>query len=312
MITTLTLNPCIDRTITIKDLQYGGLNRVIHTRRDFSGKGINVSVAVHQLGEKTECLGFNYLDDSGFVKESLGKLGICYRFIDIEGALRTNIKIFDEQTSIMTEFNENGHHVKAEAIDQLQQLVVDGAQNAQIMVFNGSVPEGVPKTIYRTLIETVKKSGTKTVLDADGELLLEGLKAGPYFVKPNLYEFESAFKVKTRNKQDIIRSVRQKMIAGGVTLVCVTLGKDGAVLVSGEEAWFAPATDIKVKGVQGAGDSLVAGVCLAIRQGLELEQMLRYGVAAANASLIREGTLLCTAADFQQMLSRVTVEKMTL
>ncbi|TCL71635.1 fructose-1-phosphate kinase [Hydrogenispora ethanolica] len=311
MITTLTLNPCIDRTITIKGFQYGGLNRVLHTRSDFSGKGINVSIAVHQLGEATECLGFNYVEDSAFVKESLEKLGIRYRFIDIEGSLRTNIKVFDEQSSTMTEFNEHGHYVGAEALERLKQLVLAGAGDAAIMVFNGSVPEGVPKTVYQSLIAAVKASGVKTVLDADGELLLEGLKARPYFVKPNLYEFETAFKVKVRSKQDIVRIARE-IIADGVELVCVSLGKEGAVLVGGDEAWFAPATDIKVKGVQGAGDSLVAGICLAIRQELALDQMLRYGVAAANASLIREGTLLCTAADFQAMLPRVAVEKITL
>ncbi len=310
MITTLTLNPCIDRTITIQGFQYGGLNRVIHTRSDFSGKGINVSIAVHQLGEETECLGFNYADDSAFVNESLARLGIRHRFIDIAGSLRTNIKVFDEQNSIMTEFNENGHYVEAEALDQLDRLVRERARAAGIIVFNGSVPEGVPKNIYRSLIAAVQGNGVKTVLDADGQLLLEGLEARPYFVKPNLYEFESAFRIKVQSKRDIVR-ISREIIATGVRLVCVSLGQEGAVLVSGDEAWFAPAMAIKVKGVQGAGDSLVAGICLAIQRELDLDQMLRYGVAAASASLIREGTLLCTAADFQAMLPQVTIEKIT-
>ncbi len=308
MITTLTLNPCIDRTITIKDFKYGGLNRVIHTRSDLSGKGINVSIAVHQLGGQTEALGFNYINNRDFVQASLKQSGIQYQFINIEGTLRTNVKVFDEQSHVMTEFNENGYPVIPEILPELHKLVYDRVKNSSIMVFNGSVPAGVPKDIYRTLITTVKKSGVKTVLDADGELFLDGLKAGPYFIKPNLYEFESAFKVKVQNKQDIV-DISRKLIEQGVGIVCVTMGKDGAVVVSKDQAWFAPATNIEVRGVQGAGDSLVAGVCMAIEHQLEISDMLRYGVAAANASLIREGTLLCTAEDFQKMLPQVNIEE---
>ncbi len=308
MITTLTLNPCIDRTITIKDFKYGGLNRVIHTRSDLSGKGINVSIAVHQLGGQTEALGFNYINNRDFVQTSLEESGIQYQFINIEGTLRTNVKVFDEQSHVMTEFNENGYPVIPEILPELHKLVYDRVKNSSIMVFNGSVPAGVPKDIYQTLITTVKGSRVKTVLDADGELFLEGLKAGPYFIKPNLYEFESAFKVKVQNKQDIV-DISRKLIEQGVGIVCVTMGKDGAVVVSKDQAWFAPASNIEVRGVQGAGDSLVAGVCMAIEQQLEISEMLRYGVAAANASLIREGTLLCTAEDFQKMLPQVNIEK---
>lgn len=308
MITTLTLNPCVDKTITIKGFNYGGLNRVVRTRNDFSGKGINVSIAVHQLGERTKCLGFSYLHDSAFAEESLAKIGLDHEFIGVEGSLRTNIKIFDEDGQIMTEFNEHGQPVNAGALDELKRLVTAHLGYSEIMVFNGSVPLGVPEDIYRTLIETTKKAGVKTVLDAEGELFLEGIKAGPYLVKPNLYEFESAFNVKVNNNQDIVR-VSRKIIENGVGIVCVSLGKKGAVIVSKDEAWYAPGSDIKVRGVQGAGDSLVAGICLAIKGRLGLDQMLRYGVAAANASLLRDGTLLCTLDDFRKMLTQVSVER---
>jgi 1-phosphofructokinase len=308
LITTLTLNPCIDRTITIAGFKYGGLNRVVHTRSDFSGKGINVSIAVHQLGGQTEVLGFNYIDNRDFVQTSLSQSSIKYQFINIDGTLRTNVKVFDDESHVMTEFNENGYPVSPEAIPELCKLVYDRIKESSIMVFNGSVPTGVSKDIYRTLIEAAKKSGVKTVLDADGELFLEGLKAGPYFIKPNLYEFETAFKVKVRKKQDIV-AIARELIAQGVGIVCVTMGKDGAVIVNKDQAWFAPGTNIEVRGIQGAGDSLVAGICMAIEQELEISEMLRYGVAAANASLIREGTLLCTADDFRKMLPQVIIEK---
>lgn len=311
MITTLTLNPCIDKTITVDGFKYGELNRVVGTRADISGKGINVSIAVHQLGEGTKCLGFNYKNDSSILRKGLEDIGIQYDLVDVEGTLRTNIKVFDQPVRIMTELNESGHYVNEEAIETLKKLVVHQAETSDIMVFNGSVPQGVPKNIYRTLIESVKEKGVKTVLDAEGELLLEGIKAEPYFIKPNLFEFENAFNIKIKDKIDVVKLSR-KIISTGVKIVCVSLGSSGAIIVSEDEAYFAPANKLDVKGLQGAGDSLVAGICIAIKQKLGIEEMLRYGVAAANASLIREGTLLCTKEEFERMLPSVNIEKITL
>lgn len=311
MITTLTLNPCIDKTISVNGFKYGELNRVVSTRTDISGKGINVSIAIHQLGEKTRCIGFNYKNDGGILKEGLEEGGIEYKFIDVSGKLRTNVKVFDNKNRVMTELNENGHYVNSEAVESLKKLVIEQSEVSDIMVFSGSVPEGVPKDIYRTLIETVNEKGIKTVLDAEGELLLEGIKAKPYFIKPNLFEFENAFNVKVNNKNDIVRVARQ-IVYSGVKIICVSLGKEGAIIVNEDDAFYVPGNNLEVKGLQGAGDSLVAGICIAMDRNLEMSEMLKYGVAAANASLIREGTLLCTKEDFENMLQSIRIEKISL
>lgn len=308
MITTVTLNPCIDKTISISNFKYGELNRVRDTRTDVSGKGINVSIALSQLGEETKCLGFNYLSDDRVIKRRLEESKIRYELIDVEGSLRTNVKIFDINDKTMTELNESGHSVTIESVERLKQLVNKEALNTDIMVFNGSVPKGVPKDIYNILIEQVTEEKVKTVLDAEGELLLEGIKAKPYFIKPNLFEFKNAFKTSFSNNRDIVNAAK-KIIDKGVGIVCVSMGEVGAIIVSQEEAWFAPGSKLNVKGVQGAGDSLVAGICIAIKRGYGIKEMLRYGVAAANASLIREGTLLCTKEDFKRMLSDVKIEE---
>lgn len=311
MIKTLTLNPCIDKTIVVNEFKYGELNRVINTRIDISGKGINVSIALKQLGEDTKCIGFNYADGGSLLEKFLEDNNIGYKFIKVEGTLRTNVKVFDKQTRIMTELNQRGHYVNRQSVDRLIELVMEQADESDIMVFDGSVPEGVPKGIYRELIEMVKPRGIKTVLDAEGELLLEGIKASPYLIKPNLYEFENAFKVKVVNKNDIVKTARD-IISNGVKIVCVSLGKEGAIIVDENEAFFAHGSDLEVKGPQGAGDSMVAGICIAINKGLGLRDMLNYGVAAANASLIREGTQLCTKEDFDRMLPTVNIEKISL
>ncbi|XOQ47763.1 MAG: 1-phosphofructokinase [Eubacteriales bacterium] len=308
MITTLTLNPCIDRTVTVDGFAYGGTNHVENFRCDVSGKGINVSIALNNIGEETRCLGFNYVGGGSVLTDFLNQKNISNKFLNVEGLLRTNIKIFDKKTSVMSELNESGHCVTQDCVSELLRMVEEYLPKTTLLVLDGSVPPGVPKDIYKTLTDKAHRFGVKTVIDAYGELLLEGIKARPYLIKPNKDELEEAFGEKIESKADVIR-ISRKIIAQGVTLVCVSLGKNGAMLVTKEKAYFSAGADIPVRGVQGAGDSLVAGICYAIARGMSCADMLRYGVAVAHGSLVLEGTQMCTKESFEKMLPLIRVEE---
>lgn len=308
MITTLTLNPCIDRTVTISGFAYGGTNHVDHFRCDVSGKGINVSIALNNLGEETCCLGFNFTDNDSVLTGFLNNNHIANDFLTVSGQLRTNIKIFDKKTSVMSELNESGFTVEPESVEKLIKKVEAYLPKTSLLVLDGSVPPGVPKDIYKVLTEMATRYGVKTIIDAYGDLLLEGIKAHPYLIKPNKDELEEAFGEKITTNEDAIR-VSRKIISEGVSLVCVSMGKGGALLVSKDKAYFSPGADIKVKGVQGAGDSLVAGMGLAIIHNMPCSDMLRYGVAVAHGSLLQEGTQMCTKESFQKMLPLIYTEE---
>ncbi|MBW7573018.1 1-phosphofructokinase [Caproiciproducens faecalis] len=308
MITTLTLNPCIDRTVTVDGFTYGGTNHVENFRCDVSGKGINVSIALNNIGEATRCLGFNYMDGGSLLTDFLNEEKISNDFLNVSGQLRTNIKIFDRKASVMSELNESGNFVNGDCIADLVKKVEEYLPETSLLVLDGSVPPGVSKDIYKILTDKAREYGVKTVIDAYGELLLEGIKASPYLIKPNKDELEEAFGEKIQSKEDAIR-VARKIIAQGVTMVCVSMGKGGAMLITEDKAYFCAGAEIEVKGVQGAGDSLVAGMCYAIVHGLSCAEMLRYGVAVAHGSLTLEGTQMCTLESFQKMLPLIHTEE---
>ena len=308
MIITLTLNPCIDRTITVEKFLYGGTNKVTGVRNDVSGKGINVSTVLKNLGMKTMCLGFNYSDDAQALEKSLENQGIAYDFVGVEGKLRINVKIFDSSQKVMSKFNESGHWVPEESVEELLEKLNQYWDETEIMVLDGSVPQGVPKDIYRRIIEKANEKGIKTILDAANELLAEGIKGKPYLIKPNIDEFSAALGRKMENPEEIIEAARA-IIRAGVSYVCVSMGEEGAWMVSKDKALFAPPLKLDIKGIQGAGDSLVAGICMAIRQGKSMEDMLRYAVAAAGGSLLREGTQLCVKEDFERLLEQVMIKE---
>ena len=307
MLVTVTLNPCIDRLAEVAAFTYGGMNRVSRTRIDAAGKGVNVAVAYAHLGGESLCTGFHYVSGSELITGLLDAEGIPCDFIRVPGTVRTNFKIHDHATGQTTEINESGSPVEAEALSALADKIGELARNADTLVFSGSVPPGVPADIYRTLIGIARDAGARCVLDAQGEFLRTGIEAGPVLIKPNLFELESTFGVKITDTAEIV-TVARSLIGDGVSIVAVTLGSAGAAIVDADGAWYAPAIPIEAGGLCGAGDAAVAGFCRAMEEGLLLPDILRYGVAAATASVILPGTRLCTRPDFDRYLSRVAIE----
>jgi len=306
MITTVNLNPCIDRSISLSDFQYGKLNRVRGSRYDASGKAINVGIVAKKLGKVVECLGFNYSEDGHLLTSALDKLQIKYEFIYIEGRLRTNTKILDIHTNIFTELNENGGRVSPKDVFVLRELIKRHSCKSNIVMIGGSVPEGVENSVYREILEDLQNLNIKTILDAEKDLLLEGIKAKPYLIKPNLYELEVTFGKKCATKKDII-DLALKIIDSGVAVVCVSMGEAGALICNSNEAFYAPGLNLHIRGFQGAGDAMVGGICVAMEDNCNLEDMLRYGMAASAASLILEGTQLCEKAGFYEFMDQIKI-----
>lgn len=307
MLISVTLNPCIDRLLEIDSFAYGGMNRVTRSRSDAAGKGVNVSVVYKNLGGETLCTGFCHAEGGDKITTFLDGQGIPHDFIEVDGHLRTNIKVLDRATGQSSEFNEPGCPAGERAVTALVHKIGQLAEKADTVVFSGSVPTDVPGDIYRTLIATARESGARCVLDAQGALLLKGIEAGPVLIKPNLYELETSFGLRIRDTGEIV-TVARSLIEQGVSIVAVTLGEAGAVIADRATAWYAPAIPVPVGGLCGAGDAAVAGFIRAMDGGLPLREVLAYGVAAATASVILPGTRLCTLSDFEKYLPCVGTE----
>lgn len=307
MITTVTLNPCIDLTIFLDGFKTGGLNMVKNSRSDAAGKGINVSVVLRAFGLSTMCTGISFDGNSAMFDRFLEEQCIAHDFAMARGDIRTNIKLLDVSKNEMTEVNSHGEPVEAHVIREYFDKLTNYAHKSSMLVFSGRIPNGGGEDIYRRSLEAVRNLPVLTIVDAEKEPLKQAVLAKPYLIKPNTFELEETFGCKIHSHKDVTDACRD-IIKKGVKVVCCSMGGEGAMIVDKKEAWFAPPLDVELKSFQGAGDSVVAGICKAIHDKLELKDMLRYGVAAASASLTREGTLLCRRSDFDRLLPLVTVE----
>jgi 1-phosphofructokinase len=307
MITCVTLNPCIDLFVTIPELKTGALNLVESSRSDVAGKGVNVAVVLRELGLDARCAGINFDGNGSVMTGYLDALGIPHSLTMARGNIRTNIKVIDMAKNEMTELNSRGDAVEESVIEAFFAGLPALSRESEIVAFSGRIPKGAEDTIYRRCVEVAVRTRARVVLDAEGAPLRLALEAGPYLIKPNAYELESAFGRKITSHRDVAEICREEVISRGVAVVCVSMGGDGAMIVDGESAFFAPILDIEARGFPGAGDSMVAGVCKAITDGGGIAEMLRCGVAAASATIIREGTLLAQKADYERFLDMVRV-----
>lgn len=307
MITAVCFNPCVDRTISISKFTYGGMNRVQSSRSDASGKGINVAIVAAQLGEPARCVGFLYRENGALVEQRLKDNGVEGDFVWLEGRLRTNIKLYDAQAGVITEINEAGVPVGEGELERAAQLVRRCAQAGGALVLTGSLPPGCPAGFYRTLIEQVRDTGCRTVLDAEGERLEQGVLAQPFLIKPNLYELEMS----VGHKLDCLAQVRDaalRYVEKGVSVVAVSMGGEGALITDGRQTLYAPVVPVQVRSTVGAGDSMVAGLMVGFERGAGLQEAFRMGVASATASVMSEGTQLVDPAEYRRQLDRVVLK----
>ncbi|MCD7732901.1 MAG: 1-phosphofructokinase family hexose kinase [Oscillospiraceae bacterium] len=299
MITTVTLSPCLDKTVKTDKLDLDAMNRVEPVSLDIGGKGINVSRALSRLGVPSRALGFNF-DGGEAIPETLGSEGIECRFTQCPGSLRTNFKIMETELGRTVEINESNPEVTPESIEALKASVVESARDSEFIILAGSVPKGTPTDIYRQLGEF---ANTKVILDAQGELLREGLKAHPFMIKPNIFELETLVG-KISSESEIISAARKIISDYGVQVVLVSLGADGAIIISETECHKAPAVKVPVKSTSGAGDNMLAGAILALTKNLPLEDVLKYAVTTAAGAISHEGTTFCTKEEFEELLGK--------
>lgn len=309
MITTITLNPCIDKSVHLHSLVPGGTNRITASRRDIGGRGINVCVTLQNFGLSTVALCLAPRENKEQLKRLLDELNVPCVPVSSPGRLRENLKIYDDSNGVMTEVSEAGSPVTEETLASFLNFVVSALPKTSVLVMGGSVPPGTPEDIYARIIQVARNKNVPTVLATSGRLLEEGLKARPSLIKPNRTEMQALC---GRTIDTLAKAVEEarKIVNEGIGAVCLSLAADGAVYANHQGVWYSAGTRIPVLGQQGAGDAMIAGLCAALMAQQPPEKILASGVAAAQGSLLREGTLLCTRELYEEQLPLIRVERL--
>lgn len=289
MIVTVTMNPAIDKTVEIKEFQYGGLNRIQKVVQDPGGKGINVSKTIQHLGGNTLATGFLGGNGGYLIEKRLKDLNIEVSFVMVEGETRTNTKVIDADGTV-TELNEPGPVISKESFASLLNQLEELADEDKIFVLAGSVPAGIDKEIYKQIIQKVKKKNATVFLDADGELFIKALEAKPDIIKPNKYELEQYFGFQGDATEEQLVEWGKTLHKKGMRSVVISLGKEGALFLMQNKVFRVPGLKVKAHSTVGAGDAMVAALCYGLDQKLPMEECIRLGVATSAGAVTTIGT----------------------
>lgn len=308
MIATVTLNPCLDKTITVNGLKIDEANRWQRIRRDPAGKGINVSRAIHEMGGNTVAYGFIGGPDGRIIEILLDEEGVHYDFTPIHAETRTNFIISDAKTGQQTRIDAPGPSISKGELNRLRRKLRNINPPPDFMVISGSMPPGVPADTYKQLIEESKVKGIKTVLDSDGEWLRKGILAEPYLVKPNVYEVEQLLQTNLLTEDAIIRAA-YTLLDMHIEVVVISRGKDGFIAVTNDLALKVLPPRLKVQSSVGAGDCTVAGIVMELARGKTLIEACRLGGAMGAAAVLTPATQLCRRKDVERILPQVKIEE---
>lgn len=290
MITTITPNPAVDKTLWIKDLARGQCNRVTALRQDPGGKGINIARILKGLNQTVLALGFFGGNVGRGLIDTLKSQAIAVEPVWVNGETRTNIKIIENTQTIITEINEPGPPVSATEQDELVAKVSDVSRKSSYAIFAGSLPEGCDPDYYVKLITAARKEGCKAVLDTSGAALKAGLKASPYMIKPNHLELAEIYQTEINTAQEAVKVAQNLRRVNAIELVVVSMGSQGAVLISDAGAYHAKPPKIKTANTVGAGDSMVAGLVYSLSSGHSVSEALRFGAAAGALAVMDAAT----------------------
>lgn len=304
---TVTLNPAIDQTVTIRDFKTGSVNRVESVRSNPGGKGVNVASALADYRHTVAVTGFLGRENAAAFEELFERKGIADHFVRIAGQTRCGIKISDPERVETTDINFPGAAPSTHELEALRDRLVELASlDHAWIVLAGSIPPGVDATIYREFTEMLRGRGQKVVLDTSGEPLRHALEAAPHIVKPNIHELEEMLG-RTLDSRELIVDAARELIARGTFLVAVSMGAEGALFVTADEVVAARPPNVQIRSTVGAGDAMVAGIVAGQLRGLPLADCARLATAFSLDALVRGESGITSHGAVEASMQEVTI-----
>ena len=289
MIITVTMNPAMDRTVEIDSLNRGGLNRICRAELDVGGKGINVSKTIRELGGTSLATGFMGGHTGRMMENVLKSLEIPMDFVPVDGETRTNTKVFEKDGEV-TELNEPGPVITECQMEALFTKLSGYAGKGTLFVLAGSIPQGTDTNIYSRIIRMAHEKGAEVLLDADGELLRQGMIEKPEIVKPNRAELEKLCGQKSGASIDRLEECARGLLVKGIGMVVVSLGKEGAMFFTEECRIKCPALSVNAHSTVGAGDAMAAALAYAWEKKLDIKETVRLCMASSAGAVTTRGT----------------------
>lgn len=299
-IAVLALNPAVDISYEIPQLMADQKVRATKTYYHPGGNGINVARALTELEMPVRCC--SVLGGKGgelFLRLLGDALDSGHHYIEVQGETRINATLQQKQPPSQYEVDSGGPQIPQPVLDQIIDCFLENAANG-FAVLTGSTPPGVPDNTYAELTEQISAQGGKVVLDAHGVVLEKAIKAKPYLLRTNQYVLEMLIKQKLETIEAVAQAARN-IQRNGTEFVCISLGREGAVLVDAQNSYHCSAPRVRVSSTVGSGDAMLAGMITACLRQQNSEEILRFGIVCGSATASHPGTELFTRSEVEEL-----------
>ena len=300
-IITLTINPSLDKSTHFKGLVAEQKMRCEKPRYDAGGGGINVSKAISKLGGSSLCVFTSGGSPGEMLEELIQEAGIESQALKTKNWTRENFIALDNATKSQYRFGFPGNELSESEIEILLTIVKEF--QTDYLVISGSLNEGLPTDFYSKIAQIAKASGIKVIVDTSGEALQKVLETGVYLVKPNIGELAKLIGVDRLELLDVEKAAKTLIEKGSAEIIVVSLGAEGAILITKDTTEFVAAPKVEKKSTVGAGDSMVGGMVWALSQNKTLKEVIHMGVSCGTAATMNEGTQLFKVEDVMRLFN---------
>ncbi len=298
-IVTLTVSPALDKSAHFSGLVPELKIRCHSELYDAGGGGVNVSKAISRLEGNSLAVLTTGGPTGEMLKKILERESVFFEAIETETWTRENFVAVDDNTNSQYRFVFPAPTVSNEEADKILKAIE--TLDYKYLVISGGLSAGLPDDFYKKIVLNVNKTNSRIIIDTSGEALKKALDAGVYLIKPNVGELAKLTGVERLEIGEVNAAAKEIIDKGGAEIVVVSLGPQGAVLVTKDNCEYVPAPNVAKKSTVGAGDSMVGGMVWALAQGKSLKEVVRWGVACGSAATMNEGTQLFKKTDASRL-----------
>ena len=309
MITTLTINPCVDASSSVDRVVPDNKLRCRAPFYEPGGGGINVSRAIKRLGGESLALYASGGLYGKMLEQLLDKEGVRHQPIPIRGLTRENLIVVEEVSGQQFRFDLPGPRLKEAEWEACLETLSETISESDYVVASGSLPPGVPVDFYARVAHIAGKKKAKLIVDTSGEALHLAARSGVYLLKPNMRELQELTKQEINNESELKKAAMKFIQEEQSEVVIVSLGAGGALMVCKDGYRHFRTPTVAIKSKVGAGDSMVAGIVLSLQRGKTLTEAVLFGIAAGAAAVMNPQRELCRLGDTESLFTKMVAEQ---
>ncbi|MCA2413407.1 1-phosphofructokinase [Vibrio chemaguriensis] len=307
-VVTITLNPALDLTGSVNELNVGSVSLVQQSNLHAAGKGVNVAKVLSDLGADVTVTGFLGKDNPELFHQLFNDIGVKNEFVEVQGATRINVKLVEANGNV-SDINFPGVQVTADEIARFEETLFHLAETHDYFVLAGSLPGGVTAEQCAAWIKALHQQGKKVLFDSSKAALKSGIEAHPWLIKPNDEELGD-FVGEHLETPEQCQAAAQTLSDKGIENIVVSMGADGVMWLNQGKWLRAQPPRMNVVSTVGAGDTLVAGLCWGHMQLMPKNDLLRFATALSALAVSQVGVGLTSQEELENIKQQTEVSEL--